>query len=273
MSEQTPSPEDYYLAVGPELKLKRCLEHLGVLQAATQIYAESNAFAIALERDAETGDHIVKIKVRDQPSPDIGLILADCIHNLRQALDHAAYSMAVLISGSNPPPNELTAGFPIHNSRGAFKGKIGGKVGSIDQIPRALLNALNDLQPYSGRVGKELAVLRDLDDRAKHRKLPVCIGTVQVKGAGVEGGIVTSLASGPLEVGEAEIARLDAATETDVYVSVRGSFKIVAMFAEDSPAAGQEICAYVDAMRHLIRGEVFAKLTPHLKDLKFPEPE
>jgi hypothetical protein len=267
-----PRSKNYYLAAGPELKLTRVSEHLGSLYGAAQIFADSNAFAIAVDIDPETGDHIAKIRIRDQPPASLGLIVSDCIHNMRQALDHAAYSMAVLLSGTNPPPNEGTASFPIHNSAGAFRGSIAAKIGDPTKMPPDLLRALKGLQPYSGEVGKRLAILRDLDDRAKHREVPLCHGVVQVQGGDVEGGAeIKSLAIGPLSEGETEIARFRP-TGREAEVGISGQFRISVVFAPNSAAAGQEVAQYVDATRRMIK-EVFRTTAPHLRHLSWPESE
>jgi hypothetical protein len=224
------------------MKLMRALEHSGELHAATQIFRETSAAAFRVRPDPGTGEKVVEIKLASEPPVTIGTLVSDCVHNLRQSLDHLAYRLAIEISGSDPPPNEHTAAFPIHNSNNAFRSSLKAKIADPEKIPAPIRKALTDLQPYNSWEGKQLAILRDLDDRAKHRELPVCVGVMhpaEVKVAG-EDVILKSVSSGPVpvEAGEAEIARFETA-KPEVEVEIAGWFNIDILFGKDSSAAGQ----------------------------------
>jgi hypothetical protein len=245
------------------LKLMRAMEHLGELYAATQIFSESSAYALRIKPDPDTGEQVLEIKLASQPPVNIGTLASDCVHNLRQSLDHLAYRLAIKISGSDPPPNEQTAGFPIHNSNNGFRSNLAAKIGDSEKIPRPILKALTDLQPYNSWEGKQLAVLRDLDDRAKHRELPVCVGVVFPGDVGVEGEdvVLKSIRTGPLEVGEAEIARFEV-TKPEVEMEIRGRLKIDVVFGNDSPAGGESVVKYLQATRALLIEKVMKVLMP-----------
>ena len=95
------------------------------------------------------------------------LILGDCIHNLRSALDHLAYQLIVL---NKKTPNNRSS-FPIRRHPPRKRWKWWGKT------PFLLANAgtstnqiIESIQPYKGTdIGRRLAELRDLDNIDKHR--------------------------------------------------------------------------------------------------------
>jgi len=249
------------------IKLMRAMEHMGALYAATQIFSESSAYAVGIEPDPDTGEKVVKVSLASEPPVTIGTLVSDCVHNLRQSLDHLAYRLAIEISGSDPPPNEKTAGFPIHNSNNGFRSNLATKIGDPEKIPRPIIKALTKLQPYNSREGKHLAVLRDLDDRAKHRELPVCVGLLLPIEAGVVGDdvVLKSVRTGPLEVGETEVARFETA-KPEVEVEIWGRVKLGIVFGDDSPAAGQSVGEYLQATRTLLIEKVMKVLMPeHLR--------
>ncbi len=245
------------------IKLMRAMEHLGELYAASQIFRESSAYSVWVERDADTGEHVVEIHLASDPPVTFGTLVSDCVHNLRQSLDHLAYRLAINVSGSDPPPNEETAGFPIHNSNNGFRSNLAAKIGDPEQIPRPVLKTLTDLQPYNSWEGKQLAILRDLDDRAKHRELPVCVGVLTPSSVDVAGGdvVLKSITTGPLKVGKAEVARFEA-TKSEVEMEIAGWFKVDIVFGSDSPAEGQSVVQYLQTTRGLLIERVVKALMP-----------
>lgn len=224
-----------------------------------------SAAAFRVRPDPDTGEKVVEMHLASEPPVTIGTLVSDCVHNLRQSLDHLAYRLAIEISGSDPPPNEYTASFPIHNSNNAFRSNLKAKIADPEKIPPPIRKALTKLQPYSSWEGKQLAILRDLDDRAKHRELPVCVGVMhpaEVRVAG-EDVILKSVSSGPIpvEVGEAEIARFETA-KPEVEVEIAGWFSIDILFGKDSPAAGQSVAKYLYETRELLIAKVMKVLMP-----------
>lgn len=110
------------------------------------------------------------------PPPIVGLLVGDCIHNLRSALDHIVYS---LISTNHlrlgKPPSEK-AMFPICDTRSGYLHQIG-KLKRLDGIPDAVATFIESLQPYHTREKgldhtlHPLWVLNKLENIDKHRRL------------------------------------------------------------------------------------------------------
>lgn len=98
------------------------------------------------------------------------LIVGDAINNLRSALDHLIYAIAVHESGSNPPPDEKRLAFPICDTPGEFK-ETAKRIRSLTSEVRT---AIESVQPYScphPTLPALLAILRDFNNTDKHKLL------------------------------------------------------------------------------------------------------
>jgi len=98
-----------------------------------------------------------------------GLLLGDCLHNLRCALDHALYAVAIAESGVNPPPDAATLQFPITSSAAAFDAARR----RIRSLSAAAQRAIEAWQPYNSpqETADPLLLLNELDNIDKHRSL------------------------------------------------------------------------------------------------------
>lgn len=158
------------------LKLDRAVEHLYALQAAAERWAQTDPCEVIEDCEIETRKHRVFVHLMSEPNdPLIPLRMADCIHNMRQALDHLAYSLAVRLHGCNPPPNEDNTGFPITTNATYFENAVYSKIAPKKLMPKALYTRLKAIQPHPG-APPYLRVLQVLDDLDKHRFLPVVAG-------------------------------------------------------------------------------------------------
>jgi hypothetical protein len=71
------------------------------------------------EKDAGGRRHSLILRVLKLPALERwSLVAADCVHNLRCALDHLVYAIAVYESGQDPPPNHRGLQFPIAERQG-----------------------------------------------------------------------------------------------------------------------------------------------------------
>jgi hypothetical protein len=84
-----------------ELKTARALEHLEALGAELQLFCAGKPYSITRFDDIETGRHIIKVRMKDV-SDRTAILAGDCVHNLRCALDHAVFSLAVYATGAIP---------------------------------------------------------------------------------------------------------------------------------------------------------------------------
>lgn len=154
---------------GARRRIERADKHLQDFIGEVEAYALSEANNIAVQYD----------DVRDQPNfilapktplpPVLSLIVSDCIHNLRAALDYVVYELARKDSGLSDPDGTL---FPIAATEDKFievrKARLNGK-GPLRYLSAAHVDAIEAYQPYKGVQWTE--TLRDISNPDKHRKL------------------------------------------------------------------------------------------------------
>lgn len=88
-----------------EKKLERGSEHLQRLKKETDRWLSSPPYQQTDQIDAGTGENVVRIRPVGRPPLDLSLSVSDCLFNLRSALDHLAYELAVAYTG-DPPADE-----------------------------------------------------------------------------------------------------------------------------------------------------------------------
>jgi hypothetical protein len=109
--------------------------------------------------------------------PDVerwSIIIGDCVHCLRSTLDHLIYSIAINMSGSNPPPDERRLSYPIGKDQFWRLGVL--------QNDGEFMERFQELQPDARPEWKGLrllAVLPELDNVDKHRTLNVMVAAPQ----------------------------------------------------------------------------------------------
>jgi len=144
--------------------------------------------------DPDTGCHVFRITYVPASLPvllqDVQLTMGDIAHNLRAALDHLAYQLA--LAEARRANVRLSADelgriyFPIHTRGIGGRPNVGWQNREQTYLARfgaANLAVIKRYQPYrrwtrrtdswSGRYQHQLTLLRDLSNRDKHRLLPV----------------------------------------------------------------------------------------------------
>ncbi len=132
-----------------ELKLERAVQHLERLEAEIERWLGRHPYFLVSKFDPQRGEHSIWIRPEGEPPAELGLIIGDCLHNLRSALDSLAYDLARTYQGG--PLSPTIAGkseFPIFIDPGKFADFRERKIGAID--PRAQAD-IEGLQPYQER--------------------------------------------------------------------------------------------------------------------------
>ncbi len=161
-----------------EAKIDRAGEHIDALNREIREWAEGDPYSIEAEPKGQSTHH--RIYVRLHRVPDVrrwGLLSGDAVHNMRSALDHLVYTMAIRVSGQDPPPDFNRLQFVILDDPTHWAGQLWHLKPLSDEM-RALMESI---QPYKAtpleRVQYDLLRwLRELDDADKHRAIrPVFI--------------------------------------------------------------------------------------------------
>ena len=124
---------------GPLAKVHRAELHLLSFEAAWQNVIESNAFTFVHEVNADGVSH--RYRALDVPDLDDrwSLVLGDCVHNLRSALDYLVYELVRANGGT--PDDHAEIEFPVLTSPGEVS-----VPGGIDEDA---LQLIEEVQPYA----------------------------------------------------------------------------------------------------------------------------
>jgi hypothetical protein len=157
------------------LKIGRAREHLDSFKAELAEWCKGDPYSISKESNSDGSRHCARINIQKAPGLHRwSLIGGDCVHNLRSALDHVVYGLAIQNSGSNPPPKSRTLEFPIFDSAHGFRTKIS----RIDPISDRAKAYIEGCQPYkSGNTDRSfcLRALNEFNNADKHRLLNVAV--------------------------------------------------------------------------------------------------
>jgi hypothetical protein len=158
------APESVYL------KLVRAQEHLKAFNAQLAEWTETNPYMLHFEMHDDRRQVAVKLAVLREPPTELGIIVGDCVHNLRGVLDHLAFTLPR--SAGTDPRWEEWSQFPICDAPTGFKSSAPRYLLGVD--PNAV-TAVEGLQPYFGGNSPEghgLWYLRNLSNEDKHRLIP-----------------------------------------------------------------------------------------------------
>jgi hypothetical protein len=110
MSDLSMIPERLH---GPFLKIDRAIQHFEFLQAQMDAFAESEAASVRTEVDREARCYTLWI-TQEKPIPlEWSVIIGDVAHNLRSALDHLVWQLALLNLEGRRAPGDIY--FPIYS--------------------------------------------------------------------------------------------------------------------------------------------------------------
>lgn len=155
------------------LKLNRAYEHLLTIDNEIAGYLDREPYKIV--RNVQPSDPnlvLIEFHVVSEPDERIGVILGDCIHNLRSALDH----LTCCLVEKNGGTITTTTQFPILNVRPTNKtGQLlGPNIGG--GVAPNVLTVIDLLQPYirgNDAPRHPLSILRSLSNADKHRLLHI----------------------------------------------------------------------------------------------------
>lgn len=156
-------------------KLARAQEHLDALDVEIASFMEREPYGISYERNPDGSDHSFRGQVREQPPLSIGILVGDCLQNMRAALDHLAWQLA--IASGKAEPSRQTA-FPICDTRESFRSKVTKpKVKDLTAECRAVVEKLQPFQIGGEARDHWLWHLNELSRVDRHR-VPHVVGAV-----------------------------------------------------------------------------------------------
>ncbi|QIN82052.1 hypothetical protein GBA63_04900 [Rubrobacter tropicus] len=79
-----------------ERRLQRALHHLESLKAEVEAWADECPYRTWVDFDVDARYKLTWLEAIDQPPARFGLIVGDCVHNLRSSLDNLMLELALI---------------------------------------------------------------------------------------------------------------------------------------------------------------------------------
>lgn len=129
-------------------KLRWAIHHFEILRPQIEAFEKRDTHTFTVEADTEEGKYTIYVHGLEPTDPDWGLILGDCIHNARTALDHLMAQLYAAVTDQDPRLVKRIQ-FPIATERGDFRGLPG--VTEAEKLPHfsGYLARMEELQPYN----------------------------------------------------------------------------------------------------------------------------
>jgi hypothetical protein len=260
------------------LKLNRAEEHFRAVRSSIHAFVESDFYDIASDLDHK-GRLVGRVSRLERPEPNLSVLIGDCIHNFRSALDQLAYELATRHTNPLPPQYAKTSAFPIYNSGPAFRGKKGvpRAARKMRGMSRYARGAIERLQPYHRRKAPALQALwwlEELSNIDKHRQIhltgavPVS-ASFSIQGTGRFHLRTIEAFPGPMKLG-AKVARLHGEFSPPPQVTVDAYIKPDVVFDKNTQAQsvrGYSVLNVLAAIREAAGYHVLHQLGPEISRL------
>ncbi len=181
-------------------KLRWANGHFERLAAAIKGFEEGENHRFSVEIDANEGKYTFYVHDLEPVDPDWSLILGDCIHNARTALDYLMVQLYAMVTSTDPREVKGVL-FPISESPDDFNALRGVAEARKHLAFSGYLTRIEELQPYNAlnpsiwpvtiapgqpltrSPGSSLSLLNRLDIRDKHRALHATRAAISIGGA------------------------------------------------------------------------------------------
>ncbi len=130
-------------------RLDRADYHLDRLDEEMHAWREENPYRTWTEPDVDSTKELLYVEVlKPPPAAELSLIIGDCLHNLRSALDNLVFELAIAYVGIDPLTEDRARllEFPIFGNREMNARECRKKIGSIHPDAQAIIKGL---QPYN----------------------------------------------------------------------------------------------------------------------------
>jgi hypothetical protein len=227
-----------------QCKIFRAVQHIKSLEPELKAYFESNPGGMVRQPGTADNEAIFRFAAKGPVPARFGLIVGDCLQNLRSSLDYLVWELA-LSAGNQPNDRNM---FPICSSPEYFDAQL--KRHRLDGVPADAIAEIERLEPY--HLGQDfnkriLWAIDELTNINKHRRILLTnLMAERAKQENVvtkEGVLWYSYDTGP---GPTPI--FDSKTEFGPFPIIDGKIHmdtapfIVVMAFDEGPAKGMEIC-------------------------------
>lgn len=152
------------------VKVERAKRHMSELEVEVNAFFSQQPYKVEVRRDSERR-LVYYLSSVTEPSPAIAVLAGEVIQNLRSALDHLAYQLAVLGTGGKGDYRRIY--FPITEDATKYKNE---RTDKVKGMRLDAIRAIDAIKPYKG--GNDvLWRLHKLNNIDKHRLL-VTVGSI-----------------------------------------------------------------------------------------------
>ena len=169
---------------GVEAKLERAQQHLETLRGLIDEFMATYPYEVG--RTIEDGGrrHIYRFNKYEPTPTTVSVVIGDCVHNIRSALDHTVFSLAT--SGAKAQGNSLSdieersVQFPVSLTENDFNTQL--SRGRLPQVDPKAIDYIRRVQPFRVKDPDHhpLAAVSKLDNIDKHRELSVIASSVNI---------------------------------------------------------------------------------------------
>jgi hypothetical protein len=161
---------------GVRAKLRRADEHRRVYDELFESYLETHPYSILFEFDPESGWHVFRwVVVNEPPLEELSLIFCDILGNLRSALDYLVWQL--VLHGGRKPGRQT--GFPIVKRERDWDVQGASALKGVGPEWAELIEAMQPFQRPERPELHPLAILEHVNNLTKHRFLPAAVLTVE----------------------------------------------------------------------------------------------
>jgi hypothetical protein len=147
------------------VKTKRAKRHVIELSQAIDQFMATGPYVVDSKDNSQTGERTYYVHFVKKIPIEFSAILGDAIQNLRSALDHLAVH---LVKIGPPGPRAKRVYFPIFETAAAYEA---GKMGKIQGMGKAAIQAIDAVQPYPRGDGWALWHMHTMNNIDKHNLL------------------------------------------------------------------------------------------------------
>ncbi len=169
-------------------KLWHAIEYLNSVKDEVKSWMADNPYSISRETNSDCTRYSLILRINKEPALERwSLMIGDIVFNLRCALDHLAYAIAIHESGQPHPPSGHKLMFPICDTAVKF-GKESNK--RLKTLSNRVRTAIEAVQPYNRpnvEIPPLLSILRDFSNSDKHRLLHLAYSAVSLGKVGFKG--------------------------------------------------------------------------------------
>lgn len=131
----------------PDGKLRRGKQHLQTLDNQIALARCLDNHTITVKDNPQTCEYVFTISNIRKPDPNWSYLVGDCVHNLRSALDHLVYQLAVGTLGRDLTTDEArSTGFPIESNPAKFPKP---REGRLKFVRAGEYTRIAELQPFN----------------------------------------------------------------------------------------------------------------------------